>query len=568
MKRPKKSKSDSRDRHPTRAADRASRAFGLSIARVRGLSATSLSVGIAGLAGVVLAVLVDISQVTWQFWSLLLASAGLIVASPGLWRKRRWGWILACLGLLVTLSLTLVLAVTVHARWLAGSLLVIYLITGIIQRRNDVFPLGESPVDRLVVLGPRIAAFLLDWASWGYIAYAVMYLLNSYWYLRYVNFYGRLILPSWGWPLVILATLELTLITHALGQTVGLSLFGLRVLGPDLRRPSRRRRIRRLLSMHVYFLAQPWVFFTKRPLSGLLHDKDANGTMVVVRKVKKDLPAEKPERVWLTYRGLFLAALLAITFWLGWKITTVNLRMLVDRIGKSGHIWRDLFTPNFEYLTTHINERGKLFSITYHMMETIFMAFFATVMGAIVAFPLSFLGARNIMGFNKLGWLVFSIMRLLFNMFRSIESILMAVLFAVWVGFGNPFAGSLALFLHTIAALGKLYSEQVEAIDPGPLEAIAASGARRWQIVIYGVIPQIIPSYLAFTLYRWDINIRMATIIALVGGGGIGTLLFYFKNEVGRLPDAWNHVGAIIFAIVVVVWFLDYISARVREKIG
>jgi len=211
---------------------------------------------------------------------------------------------------------------------------------------------------------------------------------------------------------------------------------------------------------------------------------------------------------------------------------------------------------------------GRTFSIVHYMMETIFMAFFATITGAIVAFPLSFLGARNIMGFSPVGWLIYTIMRFLFNIFRSIESILMAVLFAVWVGFGNPFAGALALFLHTIAALGKLYSEQVEGVDPGPLEAIAATGARRWQVVVYGVIPQIIPSYLAFTLYRWDINIRMATVIALVGGGGIGTLLFYFKNEVGRLENAWNLVGAVIVAIVVVVWLLDYISARVREKIG
>ena len=172
------------------------------------------------------------------------------------------------------------------------------------------------------------------------------------------------------------------------------------------------------------------------------------------------------------------------------------------------------------------------------------------------------------MGFSPVGWLIYTTMRFLFNIFRSIESILMAVLFAVWVGFGNPFAGALALFLHTIAALGKLYSEQVEGVDAGPLEAIAATGARRWQVVVYGVIPQIIPSYLAFTLYRWDINIRMATVIALVGGGGIGTLLFYFKNEVGRLENAWNLVGAVIVAIVVVVWLLDYISARVREKIG
>jgi len=426
----------------------------------------------------------------------------------------------------------------------------------------------DSPWVRLYELRLRIAAFVLDWASWGYIAYGVIYLLNKYWYLRYVDFYGRLTLPGWGWPVVILATLELTVLSHAFGQSIGLSLFGLRLFGPDLRRIPWRQRARRFLALHVLLVGQPIALFTDRPAGTLLHDGKTTGTMRLVAKIKDDMPPEKPEKTWLTYRGLFLTCLLSLTFWLGWKITTINLQMLVERVGKSGHIWRDLFTPHFTYLTEYVNKRGHLYSITYHMMETVFMAFFATVTGALAAFPLSFLGARNIMGFNKVGWLIYSVMRLLFNVFRSIESILMAVLFAVWVGFGNPFAGAMALFFHTIAALGKLYSEQVESVDPGPLEAIAATGARRWQVVVYGVIPQIIPSYLAFTLYRWDINIRMATIIALVGGGGIGTLLFYFKNEVGRLSDAWNQVGAIIVSIVVVVWLLDYISARVREKIG
>jgi len=420
---------------------------------------------------------------------------------------------------------------------------------------------------RLAVLRPRIAAFLLDWASWGFVAYGVMYLLNKYWYVRHVNFYGRLTLPGWGWPLVIVATFELAMLSHAFTQSIGLSLFGLRLFGPAYAPVPLRRRLARFTVMHIGLVLQPLALFTDRPLGALVHDTERTGRMVLVAKVKEDLPVEKPRKWYTTYRGLFLAGLLGLTFWLGWKITAINLQMLVERIGKSGHIWQDLFTPRFTYLNASVIP-GRTFSIVHYMLETIFMAFFATVSGAIVAFPLSFLGARNIMGFNAFGWIVYSIMRTLFNVLRSIESILMAVLFAVWVGFGNPFAGALALFLHTIAALGKLYSEQVEAVDPGPLEAIATTGARRWQVVVYGVIPQIIPSYLAFTLYRWDINIRMATVIALVGGGGIGTLLFYFKNEVGRIPEAWNYVGAVIFVIVVVVWTLDYISARVREKIG
>ncbi len=426
---------------------------------------------------------------------------------------------------------------------------------------------SHSPWVRLAALRPRFSAFMLDWASWGFIAYGVMYLLNKYWYIRHVNFYGRLTLPGWGWPVVIIATFELALLSHAFSQSIGLSLFGLRLFGPEYAPVPFRRRLARFVALHVGLVLQPLALFGDRPLGSLVHDSDKTGRMLLVAKVKDDLPAEKPRKWYTTYRGLFLAGLLALTFWLGWKITTINLQMLVERIGKSGHIWKDLFTPRFTYLTEPVIP-GRTFSLVHYMLETIFMAFFATVTGAIVAFPLSFLGARNIMGFNAFGWLIYSVMRTLFNALRSIESILMAVLFAVWVGFGNPFAGALALFLHTIAALAKLYSEQVEAVDPGPLEAIATTGARRWQVVAYGVIPQIIPSYLAFTLYRWDINIRMATIIALVGGGGIGTLLFYFKNEVGRLDDAWNQVGAVVVAIVVVVWALDYISARVREKIG
>ena len=426
----------------------------------------------------------------------------------------------------------------------------------------------HSLLDRLAVLRPRLSAFMLDWASWGYVAYGVMYLLNKYWYLRYVNFYGRLTLPAWGWPVVILATFELAMLSHAFGQSIGLNLFGLRLLAPDYTPPTMSQRLRRYVALHLTLPFQWLAFFGDRPLGMLLHDGERAGRMFQVAKIKDDLPPEKPRKWYLTYRGLCVAGLFGLTFWLGWKITAINLQMLVDRVSKSGHIWHDLFTPSFTYLTESVNERGHLYSITYYMLETIFMAFFATVTGAIVAFPISFLGARNIMGFNAVGWFIYIVMRTLFNALRSIESILMAVLFAVWVGFGNPFAGALALFFHTIAALGKLYSEQVEAVDPGPLEAIAATGAHRWQVVIYGVIPQIIPSYLAFTLYRWDINIRMATVIALVGGGGIGTLLFYFKNEVGRLDDAWNQVGAVIVAIVIIVWILDYISARVREKIG
>jgi phosphonate ABC transporter permease subunit PhnE len=160
-----------------------------------------------------------------------------------------------------------------------------------------------------------------------------------------------------------------------------------------------------------------------------------------------------------------------------------------------------------------------------------------------------------------IGLVSYYITRTLLNVLRSIEPLIMAIIFVIWVSLG-PFAGVLALTLHSIAALGKLYSEQVESIDPGPIEAITATGATRLQTIVYGVIPQIVPPYIAFTLYRWDINVRMSTIIGFVGGGGIGQVL---KQWIDLLQ--YRQAGVATLAIAIVVSVLDYASARTREKI-
>ncbi len=159
------------------------------------------------------------------------------------------------------------------------------------------------------------------------------------------------------------------------------------------------------------------------------------------------------------------------------------------------------------------------------------------------------------------GMITYYLSRSLFNGIRSVEPLVMAIVFVVWVGLG-PFAGSLALALHTVAALAKLYSEQVESILPGPLEAVTATGATRLQNVVYAVVPQIVPPYIAFTLYRWDINVRMSTIIGFAGGGGIGFLLQQNMNLL-----QYRAASVQMLAIAVVVSTLDFVSARVRERI-
>lgn len=160
-----------------------------------------------------------------------------------------------------------------------------------------------------------------------------------------------------------------------------------------------------------------------------------------------------------------------------------------------------------------------------------------------------------------LGSTLYNLSRTALNTVRSIEPLIMGLVFVVWVGIG-PFAGVLALTLHSIAALGKLYSEQVENIDQGPIEAIKSTGASWLQTVVYAVIPQVIPPYIAFTMYRWDINVRMSTIIGFVGGGGIGLLL---QQQINLLR--YRDAGVAVLAIAVVVSLLDYTSAYIREKL-
>ncbi len=159
-----------------------------------------------------------------------------------------------------------------------------------------------------------------------------------------------------------------------------------------------------------------------------------------------------------------------------------------------------------------------------------------------------------------IGTTVYYIVRTILNATRSVEPLVMVIVFVVWVGIG-PFAGALALGLHTVAALAKLFSEQVESILTGPLEAVQATGANRLQTIVYAVVPQIVPPYISFLMYRWDINVRMSTIIGFAGGGGIGFLL----QQNIRLLD-YRAASTQMLAIAVVVASMDYISSTLRQR--
>jgi len=160
-----------------------------------------------------------------------------------------------------------------------------------------------------------------------------------------------------------------------------------------------------------------------------------------------------------------------------------------------------------------------------------------------------------------IGTFIYTVSRTILNVLRAIEPLIMAIVFVVWVSLG-PFAGIMALTLHSIAALGKLFSEQIEGIDEGPVEAVTATGANRLQMITYAVVPQVIPPFTAFALYRWDINVRMSTIIGFVGGGGIG---FVLSQNIQQLR--YRQAAVMMLAIAVVVILLDYASSSIRRRI-
>lgn len=245
--------------------------------------------------------------------------------------------------------------------------------------------------------------------------------------------------------------------------------------------------------------------------------------------------------------ALFMLTLIASLI-----VTEASLTELLDKDGAQGalRLWQGISKPNLDLLPKAILE----------VIETIFIAFLATVLAIPIAFVLAFFCAKNLMK-SKPAMAAYSVLRLFVNVSRSVEPLIWALIFTVWVGVG-PFAGMLALMIHSIASLMKYYSEIIEAVDNGPLDGIRATGASEVQTVWYAVVPQILLPYIGMTIYRWDTNVRMATVIGLVGGGGIGTLLIQYQGQA-----MWREVGCIILVIAVVVWVMDSASAYIREAL-
>lgn len=192
-----------------------------------------------------------------------------------------------------------------------------------------------------------------------------------------------------------------------------------------------------------------------------------------------------------------------------------------------------------------------------NMLVTLAIAYLGNIVSTIVCVPFAFWAAANM----SRSLLVSGSGKIALSVIRTIPEIIMAIIFVKAVGPG-AYAGVLALGLHSVGMLGKLYAEAIENMDMGPVEAMNAVGANRWKTLAFAVVPQVIPEFMSYALYRFEINMRSSTLLGIIGAGGIGAPLYFAINGY-----SWPRVGIIMIGIVVTVSLIDYISGRLRKKI-
>lgn len=248
----------------------------------------------------------------------------------------------------------------------------------------------------------------------------------------------------------------------------------------------------------------------------------------------------KRAAAWALLLGLFCYCLWAFNFspariWTG--------------LGRLGDVLSFMFPP---YIWTSWAEFSEILE---GLGETLSMAFIGTILGAVVAFPLSFIGAKNI---NRLPFLRHSVRRG-YDVIRAFETLILALIFIRAFGLG-PLAGILAIAVSEIGTFAKLFSEAIENTSDKPVEGIRASGGSRLQQIRYGTMPQVMPVILSVLLYNFESNVRSGTILGIVGAGGVGFLL---SDRIAAYR--WDEAWSIILLIIAMVYVIDWLSALIRK---
>jgi phosphonate transport system permease protein len=256
------------------------------------------------------------------------------------------------------------------------------------------------------------------------------------------------------------------------------------------------------------------------------------------------VPALPPRR---SEVGRSLLAAFALAILLGWAGRVIELRPLelARDIGNVGVFLKGYLHPSF----ANIGEYA------WQCVVTICIALWGTVMAVAISVPLGLLGARNLSPHPA----VYFVTRRVMDVLRAVNEFVFALMFVTAVGLG-PFAGMLALGIHTGGVLAKLLSETIESIEPGQVEGVAATGAGRLHVIAFGVVPQVMPNFLSYVMLRFESDIRSASVIGMVGGGGIG---FYLWDTIRSFKD--REAATVILLIVAMVMLTDVVSSRVRR---
>ena len=253
----------------------------------------------------------------------------------------------------------------------------------------------------------------------------------------------------------------------------------------------------------------------------------------------------KPQWTWKTYTFIFSLIIVLILVVVDLEINFFKL--FSDSSKYFGDILGRMLPPDFSNIK----------NLTLAMVETIEIAFLGTFIAIILSIPVGLFSARNLAP----NYFIFLIARVVTIFFRAIPEFIIAMILVIAVGFG-AIPGVLALGLHTMGFLAKFYAEDIEHVNKGPIEALKASGASKRQIISFAIIPQIIPSFIANNLYILDRNIRMATMLGIVGAGGIG----YELQSSFRMFE-YQKVSAIIIIIFITIFIIDHLSSFIRSKI-
>jgi phosphonate transport system permease protein len=273
-------------------------------------------------------------------------------------------------------------------------------------------------------------------------------------------------------------------------------------------------------------------------------DVDIDAAKTAIPRAFSLTPKEKLQRrlIWVIFLGLVVYSLWAFNF---------SPARIAEGITRLGRVASFMFPP-------HIWTEWDAFAeVLKGLGETVAMAFMGTLLGAIIAFPLCFLGAKTI---NRFDWLRLSSRRG-FDILRAIEQLVLALIFIRAFGLG-PLAGVLAIAVSDIGTMSKLFSEAIENTSEKPVEGVKASGGSWLQNIRFGTLPQALPVILSIILYQLESNTRSGTILGIVGAGGIGFLLAD-RISAYRWDEAWS----IIFLIILTVYIIDGISARLRMRI-